>query len=130
LSRSRRPGIIRYSTNNESRSDMDTESTLHRLASRATDATVRGPADQALAQLAKALGHPVRAAIVRLLAAQETCQYGDLSDRLPLAKSTVSQHLKILREAGLVRVETDGPRVCYCIDPAGLHRLKALVGEL
>jgi predicted ArsR family transcriptional regulator len=50
--------------------------------------------------MAKALGHPVRAGIVRMLAAQETCQYGDLSDRLPLAKSTVSQHLKILREAG------------------------------
>jgi ArsR family transcriptional regulator, arsenate/arsenite/antimonite-responsive transcriptional repressor len=86
--------------------------------------------DEVLAGLAKALGHPVRAGIVRMLAAQETCMYGDLSDRLPLAKSTVSQHLKILREAGLVRVETDGPRVCYCIDAAGLLRLKALVEEL
>jgi ArsR family transcriptional regulator, arsenate/arsenite/antimonite-responsive transcriptional repressor len=87
-------------------------------------------ANVALSELAKALGHPVRAGIVRLLAAQETCMYGDLSDRLPLAKSTVSQHLKILREAGLVRVETDGQRVCYCIDPAGLQRLKALVADL
>jgi ArsR family transcriptional regulator, arsenate/arsenite/antimonite-responsive transcriptional repressor len=87
-------------------------------------------ADEAMAGLAKALGHPVRAGIVRLLAAQETCQYGDLSERLPLAKSTVSQHLKILREAGLVRVETDGTRVCYCIDPGGLLRLKALVASL
>jgi ArsR family transcriptional regulator, arsenate/arsenite/antimonite-responsive transcriptional repressor len=88
------------------------------------------PGDENLALLAKAIGHPVRVGIVRLLAGQDTCQYGDLSDRLPLAKSTVSQHLKILREAGLVRVEADGQRVCYCIDPAGLRRLKALVGEL
>jgi ArsR family transcriptional regulator len=87
-------------------------------------------ANEILARLAKALGHPVRTGIVRLLASQDTCQYGDLSDRLPLAKSTVSQHLKVLREAGLVRVEVDGPRVCYCIDPVGLHQLKLLVAGL
>lgn len=87
-------------------------------------------ADEALARLAKAMGHPVRAGIVRLLAAQESCQYGDLSDRLPLAKSTVSQHLKVLVEAGLVRGEVEGPRVCYCIDPAGLHHFKLLVDGL
>jgi DNA-binding transcriptional ArsR family regulator len=104
--------------------------TLHAISALSPDAGVGGPSDEALATMAKAIGHPVRAGIVRLLAAQETCQYGDLSDRLPLAKSTVSQHLKVLREAGLVRVETDGQRVCYCIDPAGLLRLKALVEEL
>ena len=87
-------------------------------------------ADEMLAELAKALGHPVRAEIVRVLAGQESCQYGDLADRLPLAKSTVSQHLRVLREAGLVRGEVDGPRVCYCIDPVGLHYLKTLVAEL
>jgi ArsR family transcriptional regulator, arsenate/arsenite/antimonite-responsive transcriptional repressor len=108
---------------------MDTE-TLHAISARSADAGVGGSADEALAMMAKAIGHPVRAGIIRLLAAQETCQYGDLSDRLPLAKSTVSQHLKILREAGLVRVEADGQRVCYCIDPAGLLRLKALVKDL
>lgn len=86
--------------------------------------------DEELAVLAKAVGHPVRAGIVRLLAAQESCQYGDLSERLPLAKSTVSQHLKVLVEAGLVRGEVDGPRVCYCVDPAGLQRLKRLVESL
>lgn len=94
------------------------------------DAPGRTPRDTALADLAKAVGHPMRAWIIRLLAAQETCQYGDLSERLPLAKSTVSQHLKILREAGLVRMETDGQRVCYCIDPAGLAQLKSLIEEL
>jgi ArsR family transcriptional regulator, arsenate/arsenite/antimonite-responsive transcriptional repressor len=108
---------------------MNTE-TLHAISVRSHEVGFGGPADEALATMAKAVGHPVRAAIVRLLAAQETCQYGDLSDRLPLAKSTVSQHLKILREAGLVVVETDGTRVCYCIDPVGLVRLKALVEEL
>lgn len=87
-------------------------------------------ADEALARLAKAMGHPVRAGIVRLLAGQESCQYGDLSERLPLAKSTVSQHLKVLVEAGLVRGEVDGPRVCYCIDPVGLHYIKTLVAGL
>jgi ArsR family transcriptional regulator, arsenate/arsenite/antimonite-responsive transcriptional repressor len=107
-----------------------TNRTLHPPAADETAVPGRATRDDALAGLAKALGHPVRAGIVRLLAAQETCMYGDLSDRLPLAKSTVSQHLKILREAGLLRVETDGPRVCYCIDPAGLLRLKALVEEL
>lgn len=104
--------------------------TLHPIGIRESDVRAGGAADETLATLGKALGHPVRAGIVRMLAAQETCQYGDLSDRLPLAKSTVSQHLKILREAGLVRVETNGQRVCYCIDPVGLLRLKALVEDL
>lgn len=87
-------------------------------------------ADEALALLAKAIAHPVRAGIVRMLARQESCQYGDLTDRLPLAKSTVSQHLKVLREAGLVRGEVDGPRACYCVDPGGLRQLKLLVAAL
>lgn len=87
-------------------------------------------ADEAIAALAKALAHPVRAGIVRLLATQTSCMYGDLAEQLPLAKSTVSEHLKVLREAGLVRGEIEGPRACYCIDPAGLQRLKALIAEL
>lgn len=86
--------------------------------------------DERFALLAKALGHPVRAGIVRFLARQETCQYGNLSDRLSLAKSTISQHLKILREAGLVRGEVDGSRVCYCIDRDGLEEFKRLVTAL
>lgn len=109
---------------------MDNQSTRHALTTGDPAVPGRAAADDGLAELAKAVGHPVRAGIVRLLAGQDTCMYGDLSERLPLAKSTVSQHLKILREAGLVRVETDGQRVCYCIDPAGLSRLKSLVAEL
>ncbi|HUP51502.1 MAG TPA: metalloregulator ArsR/SmtB family transcription factor [Longimicrobiales bacterium] len=90
----------------------------------------RAEADETLARLAKALGHPLRAGIVRQLARQDGCQYGDLTVRLPLAKSTISQHLKILREAGLVRGDVDGSRVCYCIDRVGLHLLKQLVAGL
>lgn len=86
--------------------------------------------DASLALLAKAVAHPVRAGIVRQLARQDSCLYCDLTEQLPLAKSTVSQHLKVLREAGLIRGEVDGPRVCYCIDPVGLQRLKLLVAAL
>ena len=87
-------------------------------------------ADDALAELAKAIGHPVRVQIVRILARTEGCVCGDLVANLPLAQSTVSQHLKVLKEAGLVRGTIDGPRVCYCIDPEGLRRLRVLVAGL
>ncbi len=87
-------------------------------------------ADQELASLTKAVGHPARVAILRLLTHRESCVCGDIVDELPLAQSTVSQHLKVLKEAGLIKGEIDGPRVCYCIEPAGLRRLKALVGAL
>lgn len=92
---------------------------------------VEGPeADQELAQLAKAVGHPARVQILRLLARKDACVCGDIVGELPLAQSTVSQHLKVLKEAGLVQGEVDGPRVNYCIAPAALRRLKALVSSL
>ena len=87
-------------------------------------------ADDELAALAKALGHPARVRILRILVRRDACICGDIVDELPLAQSTVSQHLKILKEAGLIRGEVDGPRVCYCIEPRALRRLKALVGGL
>jgi ArsR family transcriptional regulator len=87
-------------------------------------------ADDELAALAKALGHPARVQIMRLLVRREACVCGDIVDELPLAQSTVSQHLKVLKEAGLIRGDIDGPRVCYCIEPKALRRLKALVGSL
>jgi ArsR family transcriptional regulator len=91
----------------------------------------RGAAsDEALAALAKALGHPARVRILRLLIERNACVCGDIVDELPLAQSTVSQHLKVLKDAGLVRGEIDGPRVCYCVAPDGLLRLKALVAAL
>lgn len=87
-------------------------------------------ADEELAALAKALGHPARVQILRILAHRTTCMCGDIVEELPLAQSTVSQHLKVLKEAGLIRGEVDGPRVCYCIEPRALRRLKVLVAEM
>lgn len=87
-------------------------------------------ADEELAALAKALGHPARVQIIRILVRREACVCGDIVDELPLAQSTVSQHLKVLKDAGLVRGEIDGPRVSYCIEPRTLRRFKALTGGL
>ncbi|RYG64258.1 ArsR family transcriptional regulator [bacterium] len=86
--------------------------------------------DAEFARLAAALGHPARVAIVRFLKEKGVCICGEIVEVLPLAQSTVSQHLKTLKEAGLVQGETDGPRSCYCLNPAVLDRLKVLLGEL
>ena len=94
-------------------------------------ADLDGPeADEELAALAKALGHPARVKIIRLLARREACVCGEIVDELPLAQSTVSQHLKKLKKSGLVQGEIDGPRVCYCINPKVLRRLRVLVSAL
>jgi DNA-binding transcriptional ArsR family regulator len=87
-------------------------------------------ADDELARFAKAMAHPARVQIMRTLSHREICMYGDLAEALPLAQSTVSQHLKILKEAGLIRGEVEGPRVCYCINWRALRRLKALFAGL
>lgn len=87
-------------------------------------------ADDELAALAKAIAHPARVRIIRILVRKAACVCGDIVDELPLAQSTVSQHLKVLKEAGLVRGEVDGPRVCYCIEPRALRRLKMLVAGM
>jgi ArsR family transcriptional regulator len=73
-------------------------------------------ADQRLAEIAKALSHPARIAILRILAERGTCICGEIVEVLPLAQSTVSQHLKALKEAGLIQGEIEGPRTCYCVD--------------
>jgi ArsR family transcriptional regulator len=92
---------------------------------------VEGPAaDDELALLCKAVGHPARVQILRLLVRRDACICGDIVDELPLAQSTVSQHLKVLKDAGLIRGEIDGPRVCYCVEPHVLRRLKALVASI
>ncbi len=89
-----------------------------------------GEANALLATLAKALGHPARVAIMRMLIRTEGCIVSDIVDELPLAQSTISQHLKQLRSAGLVQGEVDGPRVCYCVEPGAVALLKALVDAL
>jgi ArsR family transcriptional regulator len=86
--------------------------------------------DIELANLAKALGHPARAAIVRFLLAGGDCVCGGIVDRLPLAQATVSQHLKVLKEAGWVQGEVDGPRVCYCAKPETVARFITLAQGL
>ena len=89
-----------------------------------------GSTDAELARLAKALGHPARVAIVRMLAEGGECVCGEIVSRLLLAQATVSQHLKVLKQAGLIQGEIDPPRVCYCINPESLKRLQTLVGEI
>ncbi len=90
----------------------------------------RIPADEELAILAKALGHPARVRIVRLLLRTRTCRCGGIVAELPLAQPTVSQHLKVLREAGVIRGNVQGPCICYFIEPRALRRLRELVGRL
>ena len=87
-------------------------------------------ADDELAAFAKAIGHPVRVRILRMLARREARMCSHIVDELPLAQSTVSEHLRILRQAGLIRANENGPRVGYCIVPAALTRLKALLGAM
>lgn len=74
------------------------------------------PEQERLARYAKALGHPARVAIMDFLAGQSCCFFGDIHDVLPIAKATVSQHLKELKEAGLIQGETEPPKVRYCIN--------------
>ena len=83
-----------------------------------------------LAKLAKALGHPARVQILQMLMELRSCQCSVIVDRLPLAQATVSQHLKVLKEAGLIRGEIDPPRVCYCVNPQAVARLKSMIAGL
>jgi ArsR family transcriptional regulator len=94
-------------------------------------APFEGPAaDEELAAFAKAIGHPVRVRILRMLARKEARMCSHIVDELPLAQSTVSEHLRVLRTAGLIRANESGPRVSYCIVPSALRRLKALLGAV
>ncbi len=86
--------------------------------------------DGELAVLAKALGHPARVRILRLLLARDVCSCGEIVEELPLAQATVSQHLKVLKEAGLIEGEIEGPRVSYCASRERLAKLDRLVGGL
>jgi ArsR family transcriptional regulator len=87
-------------------------------------------ADEELAALSKAVAHPARVRILRLLSRKEARVCSEIVGELPLAQSTVSEHLRILKEAGLIRSREDGPRVGYCINSSVLRRFKALVAIL
>ncbi|MCU0427189.1 MAG: metalloregulator ArsR/SmtB family transcription factor [Candidatus Kapabacteria bacterium] len=82
------------------------------------------------ASYAKALSHPARVAILKVLAQRKSCVCGDIVEELPLAQATVSQHLKELKEVGLIQGTIDGPSVCYCINPEGLQRAQKLLSGL
>jgi ArsR family transcriptional regulator, arsenate/arsenite/antimonite-responsive transcriptional repressor len=82
-----------------------------------------------LSQMLKALGNPLRFRIMKYLAEHSVCITGEIVEFTDLAQSTVSQHLKVLREAGLIKGEIEGPAMCYCIDPAGFQFLKAQIGN-
>ncbi len=86
--------------------------------------------DEQIAQLSAALGHPARVAIVRLLKQRQTCICGEIVDVLPLAQSTVSQHLKVLKDAGWIQGEVDGPRTCYCLNPQAIKHFQVLIKTL
>jgi ArsR family transcriptional regulator len=98
------------------------DQTVHVVVGRGQD-----EADEELAAFAKAIGHPIRVRILRMLARKESRTCSLIVDEFPLAQSTVSEHLRILRCAGLVQANDNGPRVSYCIVPAALKRLKALL---
>ena len=87
-----------------------------------------------LAEQSKALSHPARLAILQILAKRDRCICGEIVDDLPLAQATVSRHLKVLKEAGLIQGTIDGPSVCYCLDPQGIRALrqqmKSFLGDL
>ncbi|MCK6604629.1 MAG: winged helix-turn-helix transcriptional regulator [Ignavibacteriaceae bacterium] len=83
-----------------------------------------------IADVAKAISHPARVAILKILSEQNVCMCGDIVELLPLSQSTVSQHLKELKRVGLIKGEIDGPKVCYCIDNEIFNKAKQAVDEL
>ena len=83
-----------------------------------------------MSRLCWGLAHPARVRIVRLLLSRKSCLCGEIVEEMPLAQSTVSQHLKILKETGLVQGEIDGPRVCYCINKTELAKLRKFMADL
>ena len=83
--------------------------------------------DRELATFCKALGHPARVRILKILIARQSCVCGEIVEVMPLAQSTVSEHLRILKQAQLVQGEVEGKRICYCVNPEMLERLKGLV---
>ncbi|WP_440963140.1 ArsR/SmtB family transcription factor [Massilia sp. GER05] len=83
-----------------------------------------------LARMCKALAHPARIQLLRHLIDYGECYFGKLTDVLPLAPSTISQHVSILKEAGLIEGSSDVQRVCYCVNPARLKQLQQAIGAL
>jgi ArsR family transcriptional regulator len=83
-----------------------------------------------LADVAKALSHPARIRILKILTRMDACMVGDIVDLLPLAQATVSQHLKELKRVGLIQGEIDGPKICYCVNNKNLFKAKTAVDKM
>ena len=77
-----------------------------------------------IAEIAKALSHPARIKILKILNDLSSCMVGSIVDLLPLSQSTVSQHLKELKRVGLIKGEIEGPKTCYCINPGVMEKVK------
>jgi len=88
------------------------------------------PEQKKAARYAKAMGHPIRMYVLELLSKQSCCYSGDLTDVLPIAKSTLSQHLKELKEAGLIQGETEAPKIKYCLNRNNWEEAKQLVKKI
>ncbi|MEL6865826.1 MAG: metalloregulator ArsR/SmtB family transcription factor [Bacteroidota bacterium] len=88
------------------------------------------PNQNKMAELAKALGHPARIAIVEYLLRTKGCVCGDIVEELPLSQSTVSQHLRALKQVGVIKGEVEGTSVCYCIDQKNWREAAELVSSL
>ena len=86
--------------------------------------------EEALALMCKALAHPARVKLLNYLSAYGTCYFGKLTDILSLAASTISQHVTILKEAGLIEGSADSQRTCYCVKPERLQQLKDMIADL
>lgn len=85
--------------------------------------------DELIAKYAKVLGHPARVAIIKILLSKDHCICGEIVEELPLSQSTVSQHLKELKEAGLIKGEISGVKTCYCIDEEEWGRAVEIMKE-
>jgi DNA-binding transcriptional ArsR family regulator len=96
----------------------------------ASKADIFSEEDNQIARYAKALAHPARVAILKLLLQKQACICGDIVEELPLSQSTVSQHLKALKQAGLITGDIEGVKVCYCVDEQECQALQAMFVHL
>src|SRR3954451_13048424 len=96
-------------------------------ATKAEDFSVK---DNRIARYAKALSHPARIAILKVLIQRQACICGDIVDELPLSQSTVSQHLKELKDAGIIKGDIEGAKVCYCIDEKEWKAAQTILNQL
>jgi ArsR family transcriptional regulator len=104
--------------------------TLPASARAAEVVPIGAAADDELAAMCKALGHPVRLQIVRMLARYGRCYFGSIAEAVSVAPSTASQHISVLKEAGLIKGWADEQRSCYCVDKDRLARVAKLIGAL